>query len=77
MANWSDRKLEGLRREYDLEQLNESSLPGDPLLLFKAWMEVVLPPHVLYFSSRPFESQVSAWASPQSALVPDRQVPSA
>ena len=152
MANWSDRKLERLRREYDLEQLDESSLPGDPLLLFKAWMEVAAKsvnidptamtlstvdesgapssrivllkkidhnklifftnynsrkareiqnrsgvavhfywPELerqvkifgiakevkdqdsdLYFSSRPFESQVSAWASPQSALVPDR-----
>ena len=27
----------------------------------------------LYFSSRPFESKVSAWASPQSKVVPDRE----
>ena len=153
MANWSDRELERVRREYDLEQLDESLLPGDPLLLFKEWMEVAaksgnidptamtlstvdesgapssrivllkkidhnklifftnynsrkareiqnrsgvavhfywpeLESQVkisgiaeevkdqdsdLYFSSRPFESQVSAWASPQSALVPDRE----
>ena len=152
MANWSDKELERVRREYDLEQLDESLLPGDPLLLFKAWMEVAAKsgnidptamtlstvdesgapssrivllkkidhnklifftnfnsrkareiqnrsgvavhfywPELerqvkisgiaekvkdqdsdLYFSSRPFESQVSAWASPQSALVPDR-----
>lgn len=26
-----------------------------------------------YFSSRPFESKVSAWASPQSEVVPDRE----
>lgn len=26
----------------------------------------------LYFSSRPFESKVAAWASPQSEVVPDR-----
>jgi len=153
MANWSDRELERVRREYDLEQLDESLLPGDPLLLFKEWMEVAAKsgnidptamtlstvdesgapssrivllkkidhnklifftnynsrkareiqnrsgvavhfywPELerqvkisgiaeevkdqdsdLYFSSRPFESQVSAWASPQSALVPDRE----
>ena len=153
MVNWSDRKLERVRREYDLEQLDESLLPGDPLLLFKVWLEVAAKsenidptamtlstvdesgapssrivllkkidhnklifftnynsrkareiqnrsgvavhfywPELerqvkisgiaeevkdqdsdLYFSSRPFESQVSAWASPQSALVPDRE----
>lgn len=26
-----------------------------------------------YFQSRPFESQVAAWASPQSEIVPDRE----
>ena len=152
MAEWSDRELERMRREYDLEQLDESILPDDPVLLFTAWLEVaaksgnidptamtlstvdesgapssrivllkkidqnklifftnynsrkareiqnrsgvavhfywpVLERQVkifgiaaavkdkdsdLYFGSRPFESQVSAWASPQSALVPDR-----
>ena len=40
MANWSDTGPERVRREYDLEQLDESSLPGDPLLLFKVWLEV-------------------------------------
>ena len=29
----------------------------------------------LYFSSRPFESKVAAWASPQSEVVPDRELP--
>jgi len=152
MARWNDKELEKVRREYDLEQLNESHLPFDPFLLFRAWMEeatksgnpdptamtlstvdhsgspssrIVLlkkldgqrlvfftnynsrkareiknNPQVaahlywpelerqvkisgtagplkdaesdLYFRSRPFESKVSAWASPQSEVVPDR-----
>jgi pyridoxamine 5'-phosphate oxidase len=152
MAKWSDMELGRVRREYDLEQLDESNLPADPLLLFTAWMEaatrsgnpdptamtlstvdqigspssrIVLLKKIdqgrlvfftnyhsrkareirmqsqvaahfywpelerqvkitgsaapledagsdLYFSSRPFESKVAAWASPQSEVVPDR-----
>ncbi len=152
MSNRSDKELDRVRREYDLDQLNESKLPADPLLLLIAWMEeaarsgnpdptamtlstvdrngspssrIVLlkkidnrrlifftnyhsrkareirnSPKVaahlywpelerqvkiagvagpledagsdLYFSSRPFESKVAAWASPQSEVVPDR-----
>jgi len=152
MAEMSDRELERVRREYDLEQLDESLLPDDPLLLFSEWLEVAaksgnIDPTAMtlstvdedgapssrivllkkidqnklifftnynsrkareiqnrsgvaihfywpelerqikisgiaeevndldsdqYFNSRPFESQVSAWASPQSTMVPDR-----
>jgi pyridoxamine 5'-phosphate oxidase len=152
MAKRTDKELDHIRREFNLDQLNESTLPGDPLILFKAWMDEAirlvspdptamtlstvdgtgspssrivllkkiqenrlifftnynsrkareiqntpkvaahlfwpllerqvkiegLAEHVkdeisdLYFSSRPFESKVSAWASPQSEMVPDR-----
>jgi pyridoxamine 5'-phosphate oxidase len=152
MAERSDKKLDHIRREFSLDQLTESSLPADPMVLFRAWMEeairsvrpdptamtlstvndsgspssrivllkiiednrlifftnyrsrkareILKRPEVAahlfwpqlerqvkieglarvvkdeisdrYFSSRPFESKVSAWASPQSEVVPDR-----
>jgi len=153
MADRNDKKIERVRREYDLDRLDESKIPADPLLLFESWMEeatgsgipdptamtlstvdgngspssrIVLLKKIdknklifftnyhsrkareiksvsrvaahfywpalerqvkiagiakpvqdeeseLYFRSRPFESQVSAWASPQSEIVPDRE----
>ncbi len=152
MAKWSGKELERVRREYDLDHLDDAELPADPLLLFTEWMEeasksgnpdptamtlstvddsgspssrIVLLKKIdkgrlvfftnyhsrkareirmfpkvashlywpelerqvkiagtatqleqagsdLYFSSRPFESKVAAWASPQSEVVPDR-----
>lgn len=153
MSDWSHKDLEGVRREFKREQLDESSLPADPFTLFEAWMEEALssdtpdPTAMIlstadesaspssrivllkkihkntlvffssyqskkardikansrvaahfywpflerqvkiagiaeemddaesdrYFSSRPFESKVSAWASPQSEVIPDRE----
>jgi pyridoxamine 5'-phosphate oxidase len=152
MAKGNNKDLGKVRRDYDLDQLDEFRLPADPLLLFSTWMEeatnsgnpdptamtlstidqngspssrVVLLKKIekgklvfftnyhrrkareirmlskvashffwpelerqvkitgkaapldqegsdLYFSSRPFESKVAAWASPQSEVVPDR-----
>ena len=152
MSDWSHKKLEGVRREYQREKLDESGLPADPLELLNSWLEEAtrsespdptamtlstvdkggLPssrivllkkidkeglvfftnlksrkareirnnPRVAahlfwpelerqvkiagtaailedagsdnYFSTRPFESKVAAWASPQSEVVPDR-----
>ena len=153
MSDWSHRELEGLRREYDRDQLNESGLPADPLMLIETWLKeavssdspdptamtlttvdaggvpssrIVLLKQIQhkqlvfytnyqskkarqikgnsnvaahffwpllerqvkisgraeiledagsdsYFSSRPFESKVAAWASPQSEVIPDRE----
>jgi pyridoxamine 5'-phosphate oxidase len=152
MVKWRNKELEGLRREYELDHLNDTNLPADPLVLFVAWMEeatgsdtpdpnamtlstvdtmgapssrIVLLKKIenkrlvfftnyhskkakeindrpavaahfywpelerqvkitgeagkledvdsdLYFNSRPFESKVAAWASPQSEEVPGR-----
>ena len=152
MAAWSNKEFGEVRREYDLDRLEEFKLPDDPLPLFVAWMEkastsgipdptamtlstvddlgspssrIVLLKKIdknrlvfftnyqskkakeirnnskvaahfywhelerqvkitgnaksledsesdLYFNSRPFESKVAAWASPQSEVVPDR-----
>ena len=152
MEERSSKDLGQVRREYELDQLSESKLPADPLLLFTTWMEeagkstnpdptaltlttvgssgspssrivllkkidkgklvfftnyhsrkareIRMHPGVaahlfwpelerqvkiagtaapleeadsdLYFSSRPFESKVAAWASTQSEVVPDR-----
>ena len=153
MDEHSNNKLGQVRREYSLDQLDESQLPSDPMVLFGAWMErarqsanpdptamtlstvegngqpssrIVLLKKIEedrlvfytnyqsrkakeirsrsrvaahfywpelerqvkiagmagsledsesdhYFQLRPFESQVTAWASPQSKVVPDRE----
>ena len=152
MSDWNNNKLEGVRREYQRDQLDESGLPENPMALLLDWVEeatrseapdptamtlstvdkegmpssrIVLLKKITkeelvfftnlksrkareirnnpkvsahlfwpalerqvkiagnasmledagsdsYFSSRPFESKVSAWASPQSEVVPDR-----
>lgn len=153
MPDRDHKDLENVRREYDRDQLDESRLPENPMILFQTWMEdatrsdipdptamtlstvdetgspssrmVLLKkiqenklvfftsftskkareihrnPRVAahffwsplerqvkisgmvsmleeadsdrYFSSRPFESKLSAWASSQSEVVPDRE----
>ena len=151
-ADENKREFESVRREYDRDQLDESSLPSDPFILLSKWMEeathsgtpdptamtlstvdesgspssrIVLLKNISrnrlifftsfkskkareikrnprvaahfywselerqvkitgmvailedagsdsYFSSRPFESKVAAWASAQSEVIPDR-----
>lgn len=153
MTDRSKLKFDHVRREYDRDQLDEATLPEDPLQLFADWMEeatrsaiadptamtlstvdahgapssrmvllkkihdnrlifftsyqsrkareILARPAVAahfywpelerqvrisgeagrledeesdhYFSSRPFESKVAAWSSPQSEEVPDRK----
>lgn len=152
MKKRSSCDLDQVRREYSHKQLDESTMPSDPMELFRAWLEeatgsgnpdptamtlstvdqngapssrVVLLKRIhhnslifftnyhsrkakeirnmqkvaahfywpelerqvkisgvagpiedgesdSYFSSRPFESKITAWASPQSEVVPDR-----
>lgn len=152
MSDWSHKELDKVRREYAHDQLDESRITADPLLLLTAWLEeatqsntpdptamtlstvdkngspssrIVLLKRIhqnklifftsyqskkareiknnsrvaahfywpelerqvkitgvaeiledsgsdTYFRSRPFESKVAAWASPQSEVVPDR-----
>lgn len=122
----SHNDLEQVRREYSLDQLDESILPSDPMVLFGAWMErarqsenpdptamtlstvesngqpssrIVLLKKIeadrlvfytnyhsrkakeirsrsrvaAHFYWPELESQVTAWASPQSKVVPDRK----
>ena len=153
MSEWSNKELEGVRREYDRDHLDESGLPDDPLTLFEAWLKeaiasknpdptamtlstidssgspssrIVLLKRIRgnklvfysnyqskkardmagnsrvavhfywpllerqvkiagiaeiledpgtddYFNSRPFESKVAAWASPQSSVISGRE----
>jgi pyridoxamine 5'-phosphate oxidase len=153
MTEWNHRELERVRREYELDKLDEARLPEDPLSFFVLWLDeavqsgltdptamtlstvdaggvpssrIVLLKRIekdrlifysnyrskkardigqrpevavlfhwprlerqvkisgkagklepsesdLYFSSRPFESRVAAWASPQSEVVPGRE----
>lgn len=152
MAEWNHNALERVRREYELDTMDETRLPTDPLSLLVRWLDeatrsrspdptamtlstvdkggtpssrIVLLKKIehqrlvfytnyqsrkareidqrpgvaahffwpelerqvkisgqagkledaasdLYFRSRPFESKVAAWASPQSEVVPDR-----
>ena len=39
MAAWSNKEFGKVRREYDLNRMDELNLPDDPLLLFVAWMQ--------------------------------------
>lgn len=153
MPKWNHKDLEGNRREYERDQLNEPDLPLDPFTLFETWLEeairseipdptamtlstvdkggtpssrIVLLKNIQeqklvfftsfrskkaleikdnsrvaahfywpllerqlkiagsakiledtssddYFKSRPFESKVAAWASPQSMQIPSRE----
>ena len=153
MTEWNHEELDRVRREYELDKLDEALLPADPLPLFVLWLEKAIQsglpdptamilstvdgsgipssrivllkkiekdrlifftnyhsrkareiqkqPEVavhffwpelerqvkiagqagkldaaesdLYFRSRPFESKVAAWASPQSEVVSDRE----
>jgi len=153
MKKRSSSELDQVRREYNHKQLDESTMPSNPMELLRAWLEeatgsgnpdptamtlstvdqdgapssrVVLLKRIhqnslvfftnyhsrkaneirnrekvaahfywpelerqvkisgtagpiedkesdSYFNSRPFESKISAWASPQSEVVPDRE----
>jgi pyridoxamine 5'-phosphate oxidase len=152
MSDRNHKELDGIRREYAFDQLDESSITADPLLLLAGWLEdarqsntpdptamtlstvdangspssrIVLLKRIhqnklifftsylskkareindnsrvaahfywpqlerqvkitgvaeiledsgsdTYFRSRPFESKLAAWASPQSEVIPDR-----
>lgn len=68
MSDWNHKELDGVRREYAFERLDESKLPADPFTLFAGWLEEARKSDTPDPTAMTL-STVDAYGSPSSRIV--------